>query len=136
MGVLIHAAGILQDAMLGGQTLRGLRAVLASKLGLLQGLQAKLPAVPLEKLVLFSSVASLLGSAGQANYAGANAGLDAWAAQAGSSGMSAISLQWAAWASSGMQLDGRRVRMMQGLTRVCMCVRHCEEGGWAGHKMS
>lgn len=101
LGMLLHAAGTLQDGMLASQNLPGLRAVLAAKLGAMQGISSRLPTVPLERLVLFSSVASLLGTAGQANYAAANAGLDAWAADAGSSGLWAVSLQWAAWASSG-----------------------------------
>ena len=101
MAMLLHAAGTLQDGMLASQGLPALRAVFAAKLGAMPGVQSRMPAVPLERLILFSSVASLLGTAGQANYAAANAGLDAWAANAGSSGLWAVSLQWAAWASSG-----------------------------------
>ena len=101
LGMLLHAAGTLQDGMLASQNLPGLRAVLAAKLGAMRGVSSRLPIFPVERLVLFSSVASLLGTTGQANYAAANAGLDAWAADAGSSGLWAVSLQWAAWASSG-----------------------------------
>ncbi len=105
MSVLIHAAGVLQDAMLSRQTLPGLRAVLASKFAAMGDVGSRMPTMPLEKLVLFSSVASLLGTSGQANYAAANAGLDGWAARAASHGMSCVSLQWAAWASSGNCAD-------------------------------
>lgn len=53
---------------------------------------------PLAFSLLFSSVASLLGSAGQANYAAANSALDAAAAADNAMGISTTSVRWGAWA--------------------------------------
>ena len=77
----MHASGVLQDALLGNQTLSGIRAVLAAKMSGAETLMAALTCKPLGFTALFSSVAGLLGSAGQGNYAAANAMLDSMASE-------------------------------------------------------
>ena len=52
--------------------------------------------------VLFSSVAALLGSPGQAGYSAANGALDGLAAAWRCGGTPVTSIQWGAWAGAGM----------------------------------
>lgn len=69
-----------QDASLGKQGARHVREVFAPKASGAGQLAECATAWPVAASVLFSSVAGLLGSGGQANYAAANAVIDAWAA--------------------------------------------------------
>ncbi|KAJ9518952.1 hypothetical protein QJQ45_026209, partial [Haematococcus lacustris] len=100
--VTLHASGVLVDATLGQQTLAGLRKVSAPKRSAATALAAHCQLQPAASTMLFSSVASLLGSPGQANYSAANAALDACAAAAANSGLPAVSVQWGAWSGGGM----------------------------------
>ena len=100
---LLHASGVLQDSMLQGQTAAGLRAALAPKVAGLAAMGLALALLPMQQVVLFSSVASLLGTTGQGNYAAANAGLDAWAAAQQNAGSVAKAIQWGGWSSTGKQ---------------------------------
>ena len=73
----MHAGGVLRDASLANQTLKGIREVMAAKVDALHRLQVSPLTSQIKDTLVFSSTASLLGPAGQANYAAANAALDA-----------------------------------------------------------
>lgn len=100
---VFHAAMVLRDASVMSQTSEALAQVLSAKLTSAQHLHEltrQLPSV--RRFVLFSSVAGTLGTAGQANYAAANAGLDALAAQRRAEGLPASSIAWGLWGERGM----------------------------------
>jgi len=97
---VIHTAGVLDDATLHHLTPERIRRVLAPKVLGTALLTELIPEA--ESLVLFSSAAGLLGSAGQSPYSAANAFMDAWAHHLSLTGRSALSLDWGTWAEVGL----------------------------------
>lgn len=99
---IIHAAGVLEDAPLQKQEWKQVEKVLEPKvLGSLHLHEAS-QSLNLDFFVLFSSIASTLGAPGQANYAAANAFVDALAYARRQKGLPALSIAWGAWAEVGM----------------------------------
>ncbi|MDY6988819.1 MAG: SDR family NAD(P)-dependent oxidoreductase [Thermodesulfobacteriota bacterium] len=99
---IIHAAGIVDDALLIRQDLKGFKRVMAPKVDGAWNLHEGTRDMPLDFFVLFSSVASLLGSTGQGNYGAANAFMDALAHFRHTQGLPALTINWGAWAKIGM----------------------------------
>ncbi len=99
---LIHAAGILDDGILLEQTWPRFSAVMAPKVDGVWNLHTLTLNAQLDFFIMFSAGASLLGSPGQSNYATANAFLDGLAHYRRFQGLSALSINWGAWADVGM----------------------------------
>ena len=99
---IVHSAGVLEDGLLQNQTWEKFHQVLAPKVNGAWNLHLCTQHLDLDFFVLFSSIASLIGSPGQSNYAVANAGLDAIALYRKSLGLPALSINWGAWDNKGM----------------------------------
>ena len=91
---VVHAAGVVADELLGSLTEPALNRVLAPKVRGAHALDAATRSCDLDFFVCFSSVASLMGTAGQASYAAANAYVDGLAAARRAAGRPAIALNW------------------------------------------
>ncbi|SON63900.1 Phenolphthiocerol synthesis polyketide synthase type I Pks15/1 [Mycobacterium simulans] len=94
---VIHAAGTLDDALIGSLTPDRVDTVLRAKVDGAWNLHEATADLGLSMFVLCSSIAGVVGTPGQGNYAAANAFLDALAAHRRASGLTAISLGWGLW---------------------------------------
>lgn len=99
---VIHAAAVVDPGLLKNLSDDRFKAVMAPKVDGAWNLHRLTAKLPLDFFVLFSSVASLLGTPGQANYVVANAYLDGLAHQRRALGLPALSINWGGWSEVGM----------------------------------
>lgn len=135
---VIHAAGVLADGVLSGQSWSQFSSVLPAKIDGAWNLHRLTESMNLSFFVLFSAGASLIGSAGQGNYAAANAYLDALAHYRRGLGLPALAINWAPWSGGGLankagtsgesRLKARGLSWLDPDTGIAMLGRAVAEG--------
>ncbi|BBB93414.1 MAG TPA: SDR family NAD(P)-dependent oxidoreductase [Methylomusa anaerophila] len=108
---IIHAAGVIKDNFLIKKTKEEWEKVLAPKVTGMINLDQASKDIPLDFFILFSSFAGAMGNVGQADYATANAFMDAYAkyrntlAAANQRQGQTLSINWPLWQEGGMHID-------------------------------
>ncbi len=107
---ILHCSGVVKDAYIMTKTLGDIPSVFIPKVDGIFHLDEATKDLSLDFIALFSSIA-VHGNSGQADYAGANAVLDAFAAYRnklsteGERSGKTLAINWPLWQSGGMQVD-------------------------------
>jgi phthiocerol/phenolphthiocerol synthesis type-I polyketide synthase B len=99
---VVHTAVVLNNRLAGAMDVGTFESVVRSKMRAAQLLDRLLQ--DLDLFVLFSSIGTFLPHPGVANYAAANAGLDALAQDRRARGLQALSIAWGPWENAGLAL--------------------------------
>ena len=97
LGAIVHAAGALADGTVEAMVPEQIERVFAPKAEAAWHLHELTAEADLSAFILFSSAAGTLGGGGQANYAAANAYLDALAHERRAEGKPATAIAWGLW---------------------------------------
>lgn len=106
---IVHAATRYESATMANADEENLRASFGAKSIGAWNLDACSADLPLDFFVLYSSVAGVLGNAGQAGYAAANAFLQGLAAKRRASGKPALVVHWGALSDAGHVADNAAI---------------------------
>ncbi|MET8698088.1 type I polyketide synthase [Kitasatospora sp. NPDC004723] len=120
---VVHAAGVTDDGLVESLSPERIDRVFRPKVDAALHLDELTRDLELSAFVLFSSAAGVFGSAGQGNYAAANAFLDALARRRRAAGLPAVSMAWGLWAQDSAlsgelsEVDRRRISR-SGMTAI------------------
>jgi acyl transferase domain-containing protein/NADPH:quinone reductase-like Zn-dependent oxidoreductase/acyl carrier protein len=111
---VIHSAGVLEDGTISLQTAEKFAKVLSPKVKGAWNLHRLTAHLDLDLFICFSSIAAIVGWAGQSNYAAANTFMDTLMFYRRAQGKAALSVNWGPWGGSGMaaNLDARDIQRM------------------------
>ena len=102
---ILHAAGVPGGGMIQVKDPSAANAVMAPKLYGTVNLERVFGDLPLDVVVLCSSITALIGGLGQVDYCAANAFLDAWAHLPHGQWRRTLSVNWGGWLEVGMAVD-------------------------------
>ncbi|WP_413098314.1 SDR family NAD(P)-dependent oxidoreductase [Streptomyces sp. Inha503] len=125
---VVHTAGVLDDGVLGSLTADQLARVFRPKVDAALVLHELTEGMDLAAFVLFSSASGVFGGMGQANYAAANAFLDALAAHRRSRGLPAVSVAWGMWSERSELTGGLADRDLKRMTETGLLPLTTPEG--------
>ncbi|MEU1949035.1 SDR family NAD(P)-dependent oxidoreductase, partial [Streptomyces sp. NPDC020125] len=125
---VVHAAGVLDDGLIGALTPDRLDTVFRPKLDGAWHLHELTRDHGLTAFVVFSSVFGVLGNAGQAAYTAANAFLDALARRRTAEGLAGLSIGWGLWPRSGGMSAGLSAAQLRRIAAAGLPTLTVEEG--------
>ncbi|MGG1942590.1 type I polyketide synthase [Paenibacillus polymyxa] len=123
---ILHSAGVIQDRFMIHKTQEEFKEVMAPKVAGVVNLDQATKEIDLDFFIFFSSIAGIMGNPGQADYAAANAFMDAYAFYRNSlvsckerKGQT-LSVNWPLWKDGGMHADAETERVWQSIGMVAM----------------
>ncbi len=117
---VFHVAMVLDDGLISQLNAERFQKVTTPKINGAWNLHLQTQGLALDHFVMFSSVASIIGSPGQANYAAANGFLDALANHRRMQGLPALTINWGVMA--GVGYVARHKKLEEHFARI----------GWSG----
>ncbi len=122
---IIHSAGAIRDSFIIKKTEEDIEAVFKPKISGILNIDEVTKNEKLDFIVLFSSIAGVIGNVGQSDYSSSNAFLDVYAeyrnelVKQGYRSGKTISINWPLWEEGGMDIDEQSKRLMKEMLGIC-----------------